>query len=171
MDSISSFSCSLMIIQHAYDQQARQDLKSFDMSSTLINLCFPCLCMHVCVQGLIITPGTGTSYRLIHDLYATKAQKQHLNSDFSAMSVYCVWLCLKCSILHHLSQWDISWGGPVGCLYASSPLCCLHVGEEGRKAKRRTPLSLYEPGIPGKIEAWKGKENWTVLWMWIIAHQ
>lgn len=47
--------------------------------------------MCVCVQGLIITPGTGTSYRLIHGSYA-KAQKQHLNSDFSAMSIYCVTL-------------------------------------------------------------------------------
>ncbi len=75
---------------------------------------------------------------------------------------YSVWLCFKCSILHRLSlycQGDISWGGPGGCLCASSPLCCLHVREDGGKAKKRIPLSPCEVGTLGKIEAKKSKLN------------
>ncbi len=84
---------------------------------------------------------------------------------------YSVWLCFKCSILHRLSlycQRDISWGGPGGCLCASSPLCCLHVREDGGKAKKRTPLSPCEVGTLGKIEA--KKVNWTVLKMYSVNY-
>ncbi len=85
---------------------------------------------------------------------------------------YSVWLCFKCSILHRLSlycQGDISWGGPGGCLCASSPLCCLLVREDGGKAKKRTPLSPCEVGTLGKIDA-KIKVNWTVLKMYSVNY-